>query len=204
MGTIAATMKSAEQWAGVVADLAVKRKAAEARGAELRKRKADLSLEAALGSAQARKELEKLNAELTKLTFDCDDLGVAVQQAESEKVKAAKESAVEAERQRRAEMSRFAKIAVKHAADFTRALQQAAKAASAVKASLGEMQGLATADENRALNPLLRPQVFMRGAEHVGLRSCLEFQPYPGPPAQIVALETELGSALEHWLEGGR
>ena len=69
-------------WNGVLADLAQKQQAAKDHLNQLRKQKAELSLEAALGSADAKKKLDRINSELGRLVLEADDFDSAIHQAE--------------------------------------------------------------------------------------------------------------------------
>jgi hypothetical protein len=51
---------------------------------------------------------------------------------------------------------------------------------------------------------LLQPGVWMRGAEHAGLRSHLEFAAYNGERSHVVALEDALSGFLERWLQADK
>src|SRR5690242_16541570 len=90
-----------EQWDGVIADLATKRPAALDNTKRPRTQKEDLALEAAMGSPSAKKQLEKVNSELTKAALDVDDLQMATAKAEAERRKAAENASALAEAERR-------------------------------------------------------------------------------------------------------
>jgi chromosome segregation ATPase len=122
-----------DDWSGVVADLTAKRQAAHEHLQQLRAQKRELALEAAMGGGEAKKRLERTNAELSKLAFEIDDWDVAIVQAQAEKEQAEKSLAEVAEQARQKELSMLALAAVRHAAEYTASLRQAVKAGAALK-----------------------------------------------------------------------
>jgi hypothetical protein len=190
-----------EGWSGVIADLSTKQAAAKDHLEQLRKQKQELSLEAALGSADAKKKLDKINSELGRLTLEADDFDSAIRQAETAKSQAATMEATRVEKVRQEKLSTLAATAVGHARDFTKALEEAVQAGAATKQTIKEMLKIASNQEAPALDRLLAPGIFMRGAEHAGLRSHLEFAAYNGERSHVVALEDALSGFLERWLK---
>ena len=65
-----------------------------------------LALAASLGGTDAKKRLKEITAEIAKLAFEIDDLGVAASHAEVERAVAEKNEAVEGERERRRRISK--------------------------------------------------------------------------------------------------
>ena len=63
------TQNTTAKWEGVLADLAVKQQASRDHTERLRIQKQELALEAALGGSDARRRLEKINAELARLAL---------------------------------------------------------------------------------------------------------------------------------------
>src|ERR1035441_4277280 len=104
-----------EGWSGVIADLSTKQQAAKDHLNRLRKQKEELSLEAALGGANAKKKLDKINSELARLTLEADDWASAISRAETEKGRAEESAAAEQERQRQEELSTLATAAIREA-----------------------------------------------------------------------------------------
>src|ERR1019366_10069583 len=155
---------------GVIADLAAKRQSAREHAERLRAEKQNMALEAAMGGGDARKRLKEINAELARLTLEADDWDSAIAQAEAEKGRAEQSVATERERQRQKKLSVLAATAVGHARDFTKALEEAVKAGAAVKQTIKAMLAVANNQEAPGLDRLLQPGVWMRGAEHAGLR----------------------------------
>lgn len=193
------TENTVNGWSGVIADLTAKRQAAREHLEQLRAQKRDRALEAAMGGGDAKRRLETINAELTKLAFEVDDWDVAVSQAEAEKCKAEAQEAGAAERARQERLSVLATTAIQHSAEFTDALQHAVKAANGVRAAIRNMIALCSPDEQRGPAVLLRAPSFMRAAERVGLRDFLEFAAYAGPQSHVVALEDEAAVHLRRW-----
>ncbi len=189
------------RWERVITDLAAKRLTTRDSLGQLRAQKRDLVLEAAMGGRDAKKRLESVNAELSKLAFEIDDWDVALSQAEQAKRQAEQFAAETAERARLEEMSRLAAAVMRHAAEFTDAIRQAVKAGSVLKMAVANMLARATPEERPQLNRLLEPGSYMRGAEFAGLRSHLEFASYAGPKAHVVALEDALSIFLGRWLQ---
>jgi len=188
-------------WGGIIDDLTTKRQAAHRHLEQLRAQKRELALEAAMGGGDAKKRLEKTNAELSKLAFEIDDWDVAITQAQAAKEQAEKSAAEAAERARQEELSVLAATAVRHAAEFSASLRQAVKVGATLKMVIANMLGRATPDERPYLSRLLEAGPFMRAAEHAGLKAHMEFQGYPGPRDHVVALEDALAILLDRWLK---
>src|ERR1039458_6420624 len=115
-----------EGWSGVIADLAAKRQRAAEHTERLRVEKQQLALEAATSGARAKKRLGQINVELSRLAVEADDWQSALAQAEQSKRHAEHVEAEAADRVRQEELSALATAAVRHAAEYTAALRQAA------------------------------------------------------------------------------
>jgi hypothetical protein len=198
----AANRKTPAKWEGVLADLAAKRQGARHHAERLRTEKQNMALEAAMGGGDARKRLKEIKAELARLTLEADNWESAIAQAETEKGRAEESAASEQERQRQKELSTLAATAVEHARDSTKALEEAVKADAAVKATIRDMMVHANNQEAPGVDRLLQPGIYMRGAEHAGLRSHLEFAAYTGDRSHIVPLEEALALILGRWQKG--
>jgi hypothetical protein len=201
----AVEQRSVSEWESVLRDLEARRAAAHGHQAELRERKADISLQASLGDESARKELKEINKSLASMMGEADDYDSALTEANARLKQAQADAADKAERERMAAMSVIARKVLNHAAVFTGELRSAVESARAVKAATAEMIRLATPEERSGLDRILRPEPYMRCAEFAGLRDgILEFVMYPGPKAHIVALEEELSVYLSRWLKDGK
>lgn len=99
------TIETVQGWSGVLADLTAKRQSARDHLEQLRAQKKDLALEAAMGSTDAKRKLDKTNAELNKLAFELDDSDMAIAQAEAQKQQAEAVEATTAEQQRREQIA---------------------------------------------------------------------------------------------------
>jgi hypothetical protein len=203
MQQLAAEANTTAKWEGVIADLAAKRQRASEHTERLCVEKQQLALEVAMGGGDAKKKLDKINSELARLAAESDLWGTAMGQAEAEKRKAEHAEAEAADRARQQELSTLATAAVRHAAEYTAALRQAAKAGASVKLVIQNMLSRATPQESRGLNQLLGCGAFMRAAEHAGMRAHLEFESYRGLKEHVVALEADLAGRLERWLKEG-
>ena len=193
---------TAEGWCAVITDLTIKQQAARDHTERLRIEKQRLALEAAMGGTESKKRLREINAELARLTLEGDDWDAAITQAETAQRQAAQAESAAAERQRQEQLSRLASAAIRHATEYTAAMCQAVEAGASVKLVIQDMLKSATPQESQSLDRLLRPNPYMRGAEHAGLRNHLEFQNYPGPREHVVPLEEALAASLARWLNG--
>jgi len=107
MQSVLENIETSVDWSGVLTDLTARRGHAQDRVAELKRRKQEISLESAMGSDPARKELTKINAELVKFDLEREDLASAIQRAESQKAEAQRVEAEANERQRRDKIGRL-------------------------------------------------------------------------------------------------
>lgn len=87
-------------WNSVISDLTAKRQTMLDHLERLRQQKRELALEAAMGGAEARKKLAKVNAELSQTTLELDALESAGAEAESRREEAEQSEAETAEHQR--------------------------------------------------------------------------------------------------------
>lgn len=189
------------RWESIITDLTAKQQTAREHVEQLRTQKRDLALEAAMGGADARKKLEKANAELARLTLESDDWDAAIAQAQRHLADAREAEAAEAEKKRKAEMRALASTVVRHAEEFTSSLRQATKAGEALKLVIRNMIARANPQERVHLDQLLQTGgPYMRAAEHAGLRAHIEFMGYPGPREHILALEDAISIHLGGWL----
>ena len=184
-------------WAGVIADLQSKQQAAREHAEQLQAQKRALALESAMGSPEAKKQLTKINGELTRMALEGEDWTAALSQAEASRQLAEQTEKDAAERERQAELSALAATVINHA---SAALQQAVKAGAALKLVIQNMINRANTSEQPNLDRILQRSCYMRAAQFAGLQSFVEFQGYPGPKDQVVALETEIGVYLGKWL----
>jgi hypothetical protein len=199
MQTIENTVAS---WSGVLSDLAAKRQHARDRVAELRRRKEEISLESAMGSEAARKELTKINGELTRLTLESDDWDSAIARAEAQKADAQKAEAEAAEQRRKVEMKKLAEEAVLLAKEFDIGLRHACEAGAQLAVVLTSMQAQVKGEhELAAINRLSSRGPYQRACENAGLRRYVEMQAYPGLKKDVQPLAVELTALLDQWLQ---
>jgi flagellar motor protein MotB len=194
-------METATNWNTTIDGMTAQRAHALETLAQLRAEKAKLALEAAMGGVEAQRKLAKINAKLNEIALDVDTWEQALAEAESKRREVEALRAREAGTARQAELSTLASTAMRHAAEFTDALRQAVKAGASLKLVVQNMLARASDTERPYLDRLLEAGPFMRAAEFVGLRSHLEFAPYPGPQAHILALEDALAVYLSRWLQ---
>jgi hypothetical protein len=197
LSTLSTEPNSVQHWTEVIAQLTTKQQQANQHIERLRAEKRSLALEAALGSEPAKKKLDKINAELTKLAFDADDFVVAIAAATAEKQRAEQAVKDAEERQWHSELCKIAGTAIAAAAKYTEAVRSAVTAGRAAREALRAMTMLTKSDSN--LQRLLDSSPFMRTAEFEGLREFLEFAPYRGPKEHLGPLESEFESLLGRW-----
>lgn len=194
------TENAPAKWESVIADLTDKQKAARENAELLQTERQNLALEAAMGGADAKKKLDKANAELARLTAEAEDRETAIRQAQQRLGAAREAEASKAEHARRNELEILAATAIHHAEEFTASLRQASSAGAQLKLIVRNMILRATPAEQAQLNRLLEPGIYMRAAQHAGLRSHLEFAGYTGLPEHIVSLEAALKVHLGRWI----
>ena len=176
-----ATPTTAGGWDSILADLSRRRKEAEGHISSLRLRKSALSLEAALGSVEAKRELTKINTELTRASFEMDDLEQAVLRAQERKRDTAQAEAAEAERQRQSQVGAHMRAYMEHVAEIDRAMCILVERFAAARTALDAAHDLMTPDELRpaqqlrSLGPATRAAVYWGLGAHLSLeRGILE------------------------------
>jgi len=198
---IATTQDTAARWESVIADLTVKANNYDNQASELSQQRDALTLDAELGQDGAARQLTKLLNDIAVKQSAASNARTALRQAQHRLEEARKAEAEIADRQRQAELSRLATVVIQHAAEFTDALRQAVKAGAALKLVIQNMLNRAGDGERPNLDRILQRGPFQRCAEFAGLNTFVEFQKYPGPRDQVVALEDELSVYLGKWLD---
>jgi chromosome segregation ATPase len=198
--TLSTEHNTVQGWTDVIATLTQQQGEDAQRIQQLQTEKRALSLDAALGNEEARKKLQNLNATLTTLAFDADNLQVALTQAQEGKKKAEQAIRDTAEKQRLAELSELATEAIEKAADYTRYIRAAVIAGQEARLILREMTRTAKPGEQTNLNRLMDYAPYERAAEFLGLRDFIETRAYTGPKEHLVPLEDEFATLLGRWL----
>jgi hypothetical protein len=194
-----ATDNTVSGWSQVIRDLQAKQATNNSQIEELRATKKSLALEATMGNVEAKKRLDKLNAELNKHAMDADDFVIAVAAATAERNKAVQAEKDTIELQRQAELSKLATSATLAASKFTEAVRNAVSAGREAKATLLEMTRLAKPDEQANIRRLMDTSPYERTGEYLGLRDFIEWRSYTGPKEHLGPLETEFESLLSRW-----
>lgn len=195
------TIDTVTNWSGTIAALTTKRQTALARLSELQAEKKQLALEAALGGADAKKRLERVNTEISRLALDLDTCELALSAARGAEQKAKANAVADAEQERHRQRVALATEAILHAREFTKAMQQAVEAGYQLRVAVRSLCQLLPPDDQKGPANLLRANPFMRAAEKTGLRAFIEFPRYSGSQAHIVPLEEESLIYLSRWLE---
>lgn len=196
-------ISTVEEWSGVLTDLSMKQNEAKDHLDSLRKQKQELSLEAALGSSDAKQKLDAINSELGRLVLEFEDYESAIRQAEAARIQAERIEAERVEKIRQSELSSLTETALRQASEFDATLVQLVLVGDSIKTLVNEMLKVATPQESPSIDRLLEFGVWMRAAEHAGLRSFLQFQGYSGDRSHLVPLEESLKTFLSRWIEEG-
>lgn len=160
-----------------------------------------LLLDAELGLNGAAKKLQKVDEEIAAVRRDCQTTREAIVQAQQRHDAARAAEAAEAEKARKKEMAALAGTAMVHAQEFTAAMNQVVAAGSSLRLVVRNILQRATKDERTMISHLLESRPYTLAAEAAGLRSYVEFAPYPGPREQIRSLDQELPVFLGRWLK---
>lgn len=197
--------RNSAEWQAEIDGLRAKQAANLARVEELRSTKRSLVLEAAMGGAEAKRRLDRTNADLTAASFAADDLGLAIAEAEDQKAAATAAEDAEAERQRMEQCRKLAAQAVEVSSGYSKALDAAVTAARSVKRLIFQMGELTTDLTTRqGLDRLLggvAQNPFELNAIHSGLKEFVSLRGEPAHSDRHVRLEESLAYALEHWLK---
>jgi hypothetical protein len=89
---------------------------------------------------------------------------------------------------------------MRHAGEFSASLRQAASAGAALKLVVQNMNARATSGERKNIDRILEHGIYMRAAEHAGMRAHLEFVGYTGPREHLVTLDDALAVHLGAWI----
>jgi chromosome segregation ATPase len=142
------------QWATVIADLAAKRQSTLAHLEELCQEKKSLALDAAMGNEEARKRLQKVNAEIHKLAMDVDDFEVALSNANGEKQKAQATANAKEERQRQEELRDSVRLYFEEVKKIDQALKQLAARFQSARVALQSADSQMTPEERTPIQQL--------------------------------------------------
>jgi DNA repair exonuclease SbcCD ATPase subunit len=141
-------------WSGVVNDLSTKQQAAKDHLNLLRKQKEELSLEAALGSADAKKKLDKINYELGRLALDAGDLDSAIRKAEEAKRQAAQAEAETAERNRHQQIGAHLEKYLAEVREIDKGLERLVEHFTSSRQALDAAESLMTSTESTPIQQL--------------------------------------------------
>jgi hypothetical protein len=127
-------------WAVVIAELEGKHQSAQDHLQQLRAQKHELALDASTGGEEARKRLNRVNADLAKLSLEIDDLSMAIRAAQDQKKSA--EDAVSAENEKQRQQNIATSMAQCHAWSqrVDEIMRDLASAFSEVRANLNEAE----------------------------------------------------------------
>jgi hypothetical protein len=166
--------QTAEQWVGVLADLETKRQAALDHAEQLRAQKRDLALEAAMGSGEAKKQLGKINSEITRLALEGDDFDAAISQAESQLSLARQAEADAAEQERQSQIAASLELYFAEVQGIDAALASLVAQFAAAKAHLDTAEDLMTGQERTPVQQLYSTWGPTLAAAHYGLGQFIE------------------------------
>jgi hypothetical protein len=191
--------QTVEGWSGVLSDLAIKRAAALDHVERLRGEKKALALEAALGGADARKRLEKINSELSLAALRLDDMEQAVIQAESKKQGAQQAEADAVEQERRLRISAALSQYLGHVREIDDAMQVLATKFTQAHQALDRGESLMTGAERGPLQQLRSLWGATLAAAHFGLDGFIGLGPQAAHQTHRKPLAEFTASYLESW-----
>jgi chromosome segregation ATPase len=199
LGTIAT--KPAQEWEGVIADLAAKQQASQEHNERLRTQKQELALEAAMGSTDAKKRLKEINAELAKLALEGDDFDAAIRQAESAWTNAEHAEAEAAEHDRRAKIGESMKCYRDSVSRIDAGLAALVEHFKAATANLDAAEALMTATESQYIRQLRTVFGPTLAASHFGLGRFLELGPTARHIQDRQPLEAYARPRISGWVD---
>ena len=189
------------KWEGVLANLTTKQQAAREHLERLQTEKKRLALEAAMGGVDARKRLEKINAELSKLSLESTDWDAAIAQAQSARVKAAATEAEAAERDRRAKISESLKRYYAEVLKIDAGLAALVEHFKAATHCLDDAESLMTSTESqyaRQLRTVFGPTL---AAAHYNLGRYIELGPTARHIQDRAPLEAYVRPRVSGWVD---
>lgn len=194
------TIETIEGWQQVITDLASKRQAAQDHAERLRGEKRGLALEAVMGSAEAKKRLDKINNDLGRFEREAEDWDAAIARAEGEKQKASEIATAKAEEARQAELRKLAAVAFQHAREFDTAAHKAAEAGAKVKAALQAIEQSTRPDERQGFAQFVGPPFIGCGSYYTALQRAGFPALVDMPHGAGHSLEEQTAGALAAWL----
>jgi hypothetical protein len=199
------TKRSVPQWESEIAILRAKAASNLSQIEDLRTRKRSLALESALGGQEAKKQLDKLNAELTAASFQADDLAVAIAMAMDELQGAKLAEQQWLEKLKMEEVAERVPQILAVAKGFSDKLYGAAADAREVTRLVDELRELVPdTTTKQSLDRLLRgvaQNPYETCAIHSGLKAFIALRGEPAHTDRHVRLEENLGAALQSLLD---
>jgi len=199
------TKLSAPNCEKLLGELRAKQQSHSARCEHLREQKNALLLEAHGGDADARKQVDRLNAELTKLALEVDDLLEAVAQAEGALKDALRRESEMIARMRMQDVAAKVPEVLDAARQYSAGLDAAVAGARKVKRLIAEIGELVLDQTTKhSLDRLLggvAQNPFELNAIHSGLKEFVALRGEPAHSDRNVRLEENLRAALESLVE---
>ena len=191
---------SPAKWESLIAVFASRADACDREAKGLANEREGLLLDAELGIGSAAKRVAKLDDEIVQRVREAAQKREAIEQARRRLADARQTEAADAERTRQKELCTLASAALRHAEGFSDSLRQAASAGAQLKLVVQNMSSRATPGERKNIDRILEHGIYMRAAEHAGLRAHLEFPGYTGPKEHLVTLDNALAVHLGAWI----
>lgn len=163
-----------EGWSGVITELTTKRQSLLQNLELLRREKHELALAASLGDEDARKQSQRLSADIARASLQYDELNQALLSANEEKQKAEAKAAVEKERQRQHDLTQAIRDYAEHVKELDAAMSHLAECFKAAKLALDLAESFMTAEARVPTQQLRSLQGATLAASHAGLGDFLE------------------------------
>jgi hypothetical protein len=194
------TEQTVDGWSGVITDLTAKRQNHIERLTKLRQQKADISLEAAMGSPAAKTKLTKINEELHHLMIQAEDFDSAIAHAEAKKHAAENAEADTAEQERQARITESLVRFNDHVQQIDLFMQDLVNHLSAAMQELERAEVDMTADERTPMQMLHGEWGPTLAAAHYGLGTYIQLGDRSMHIQHRKPLEQFVRSFIERWL----
>jgi hypothetical protein len=190
-----------EGWSGVITELTTKRQSLLQNLELLRREKHELALTASLGDEDARKQSQRLSADIARASLQYDELNQALLSANEEKQKAEAKAAAKKERQRQHDLTQAIRDYAEHVKEIDAAMSHLAENFRAAKHALDRAEALMTAGERVPTQQLRSLFGATVAASHAGLGDHIELGRSAGYIHLRSTLATYTHGFVDRWTD---
>ncbi len=170
--------RTVEEWRAIITGLTVKRQAAATHVEALRAEKRDLAPQrSAMGGADAKKKLDRINQELARADLEAEDFHAAIARAEAGERQSKQDAAAEAERTRMAQLRRDMQAYEGKTKEIDDCLRLLSSRFAEARVILDRAESIMTSQERTPIQQLRSRFGPTLAATHAGLAAFIELGP---------------------------